>query len=292
MLLTPPRGHGGGHEIKSLRTQLVQSPTHYVENAFRAMGLTIERLNLDMDSAIREARELSYRKYLEDEAKFHSEILRKLTKNREMPNQIMAAIMKPIIQEQGFLNLPKEDLVLKVSAVSGEYVGRIFPYVYQLCLSTTQSRRARAGREFELVIEQIMKIYEYAYEAQSTVGAARFQELELAKAVDFLVPSTSAYQDNRPKCAVITAKTSLRERWQQVAEELQRTNVPAIYLLTLDEAVTDSVLERLIRYNITLVLLESEKKVKFSTVKQVLSFKDFFTHDLPHTLNYWKENNQ
>jgi hypothetical protein len=30
-------------------------------------------------------------------------------------------------------------------------------------------------------------------------------------------------------------KTSLRERWQEVAEEIERTKIPEIHLLTVDE---------------------------------------------------------
>ncbi|MEI7987029.1 MAG: type II restriction endonuclease [Armatimonadota bacterium] len=278
-------------EIRDFRARIVQPPSHYVRNAFAEMGLTADRLDANMDSAIIQIRELSYSKYLQDEAKFHAEVFKRLTETREIPSAIMSAIVKPLVGDKGFPQLSERDLVAKLSDVAGEFVGRIFPYVYQLCLSTTQSRRTRAGKEFEIVIEQIMAVYNYLFEAQSTIGAARFQELDLAKAVDFLVPSTDAYESNRPKCAVITAKTTLRERWQQVAEELQRTSVPAIYLLTLDDGLSEAVVQRLIRYNITLVLLESEKEAKFSNIDQVLSFKSFFSHDLPHVLSYWKDEN-
>ena len=278
-----------GDEIKSFRNRIVKVPSDYIVAAFTEIGLTVERLNENLDIAISSVRALSYSKYLEDEAKFHAEVFKHLTESRQVPREIMSALVQPLVGDLEFPTLSEKELALKVSNLTGEYVGRIFPYVYQLCLSTTQSRRTRAGREFELVIEHILSVYGYSFEAQSNIGAARFHELDLTKAVDFLVPNTGAYENNRPKCAVITAKTTLRERWQQVAEELQRTNVPAIYLLTLDESITDAVIQRLIRYNITLVLPESEKKAKFADADQVLSFKTFFTRDLPHVLNYWKE---
>jgi len=280
-----------GEEIKNFRSRTVLSPSQYVQAAILEMDLSIERLNINLDSAISETRAVSYAKYLQDEAMFHAEVFRHLTETREVPSQIMSAIVRPLVGDFEFPNLTEKELAITLSDLVGEYVGRVFPYVYQLCLSTTQSRRARAGREFELVIEQIMRIYGYEFEAQSSVGAARFQELDLAKAVDFLVPSAGAYESNRPKCAVVTAKTTLRERWQQVAEELQRTNVPAIYLLTLDESLSEAVVQRLIRHNITLVLPGVQKATKFANVDQVLSFKSFFTHDLPHILDYWKGDN-
>jgi hypothetical protein len=33
-------------------------------------------------------------------------------------------------------------------------------------------------------------------------------------------------------------KTSLRERWQEVAEEIERTKIPEIHLLTVDEDIS------------------------------------------------------
>ncbi len=275
-------------EIKRYRSAIIKPPAEYISIAFTEMGLTRERLNQDIDVAVKETRAFSYKRYLEDEARFHSEVFKQLTRQRELPGTIMTAIVKPIVGDHSFPLLNEQEMALRIGDLAGEFVGKIFPYVYQLCLSTTQSRRSRAGQEFELVIEQILKIYGYSYEAQSNVGAARFQELDLAKAVDFLVPSTDAYLSNRPKCAVITAKTTLRERWQQVAEELQRTNVPAIYLLTLDEKITDSVVKNLTKYNITLVVPGGQKDAKFSHIDQVLSFESFFVHDLPHVLAYWK----
>lgn len=275
-------------EIKRYRSEFIKPPADYIGTAFAEMSLTATELNEDIDAAVRKARSISYRHYLEDEAIFHTEVFKQLTRQRELPRAIMSAIVKPLVGDLEFPLLNEQEMALRISDLAGEFVGKIFPYVYQLCLSTTQSRRSRAGKEFELVIEQIMGIYGYAYESQSNVGTARFEELDLAKAVDFLVPSADAYLSNRPKCAVITAKTTLRERWQQVAEELQRTNVPAIYLLTLDEGVSESIVKKLTKYNITLVVPGGQKESKFSHIDQVLSFESFFAHDLPHVLAYWK----
>jgi hypothetical protein len=84
-------------------------------------------------------------------------------------------------------------------------------------------------------------------------------------------------------------KTTLRERWQEVAEELSRTNVPHIYLLTADTSVTLNVINTMKQYNITLVVYSNEKTNKFSESENVQDFARFFSIEMPHIISYWSK---
>ena len=271
-------------EIQSFRKRIVKSPSHYIQEALVINRLTRETIQLDFDQAIFSTRALSYASYLKDESRFHAQVFKHLSEQREIPRLVLEELALKI----NFSSENESSVVVgKIAELTGEYVGRIFPYVYELSLSTTQSRRSRAGKEFEALIEFVLKILEIKFETQAAIGKKRFESTGLGKIVDVIVPGIAEYGNHRQNCAVITAKTTLRERWAEVAEELQRTNVPKIYLLTLDEDISIQTVDLMKQYNITLVMPAKNKDQKFSDNARVLSFEQFFSHDLPHVLSYF-----
>lgn len=273
--------------IRIFRTKVVKDSPSYINKAAGEIGLTSEMLEKDINSVIFKLRSKIYELYLKDESRFHTEIIAHLTKTRKLPKSIMEAILLPIVSDEEFPSLSIDDLTKKLSEVAGQYVGRVFPYLYQLCLSSTQARRSRAGSEFECILKKIFDMLNYTCEMQSQIGSTIFSEVNLGKSVDMLVPNVEGYRSDPQECAVITAKTTLRERWTQVAEELQRTNIPRIYLVTLDNNITKDVVERMRRYKITLVVPDHQKNSTFSKEKQVHGFQNFFFRDIPHILAYW-----
>jgi hypothetical protein len=48
-------------------------------------------------------------------------------------------------------------------------------------------------------------------------------------------------------------KTSLRERWQEVAEEIERTKIPEIHLLTVDEDISKNKAQEMANHNIIVI---------------------------------------
>ncbi len=273
-------------EIKKARDRIIQNPKSYAKNLLREEKFTKEDLERDIEGIIENTREKIWESYLIDEAVFHKEILVHLSKTRHLPRQILHNLIAKNILE-GDQKINKLDFANKVAEVVGEYTGKIMPYIYQLSLSTTNSRRSRSGQTFETLIEALFDIFDYSYTNQSSIGNANY-ESNLGKKVDLIVPNIDSYIKNRPKCAVVTMKTSLRERWQEVAEELNRTNVPHIYLLTVDKNVTKNTVSIMKRYNITLVVYRSEKDAKFSDFSNVQDFHTFFLHEMPHILSYWE----
>jgi len=274
--------------IKEFRRRIIKEPKHYAQTILTQKGITRETLAENVEGVLRNAREEVWQMYLQDESKFHSEVLAYLVKNRNVPKEILTKIIDSELLGVDYSVLTKEQLTEQMARVVGEYAGRIMPYIYCLSLSTTQSRRSRAGKTFEHIIETFMEVFGYPYKDQSALGTNFYRQNNLGKKVDLIVPGADEYARNRSKCAVVTMKTSLRERWQEVAEELSRTNIPHIYLLTLDDAITSNVVNTMNQYNITVVLYSTEKVSKFSDKENVQDFQTFFLKEMPHIISYWK----
>ncbi len=126
--------------------------------------------------------------------------------HRELPNTILETIVK----KNTSLNLENLELV---KASIGAFTGEIMPYIYEVTLSTTNSRRSRAGTTFEHIITYIMGYFEYPYVEQASLGTAFYKTNDLGKLVDGILPSAKAYQSHRSMCVVISMKTTIRERW-------------------------------------------------------------------------------
>ncbi|MRB24902.1 restriction endonuclease, partial [Bacillus thuringiensis] len=67
------------------------------------------------------------------------------------------------------------------------------------------------------------------------------------------------YSLEKRKCSLISMKTTLRERWQEVPEEMKRTGAQEMFLLTLDDGITKNTIESLASHNITLVVPDDLK---------------------------------
>lgn len=276
-----------GEVIQNYRAKYIKEPKEYAIQIFAEKGVTHAALKQDIEGILESTREAVWIKYLQDEAIFHKEVLEHLIKVRNLPKTILEAILEENFFSLDLTHLSKEKVVEKIAGIVGEYTGRVMPYIYQLSLSTTQSRRSRAGKVFEKIIETFFDIFSYSYQNQSSLGNASYNASHLGKKVDLIVPNGESYLKNRPKCAVITIKTSLRERWQEVAEELSRTNVPHIYLLTVDTEVTPNTVKIMKQYNITLVVYRKVKTSKFNSFENVQDYEEFFLKEMPHILSYW-----
>ncbi len=172
--------------------------------------------------------------------------------------------------------------------ICGEYAGRISPYIYELSLSNTQSRRSRAGKTFEQVIYEIYRSFKFDFVSQGEVGRATFTDQGLGKIVDSLLPGIAEFQKRRDKVIIGTMKTTLRERWQEVIEEVVRTNLPRIYLLTMDDDISENKAIQMGKHNVVIVVLKSVKqKATLVGMENIISFESYFLEEIPETLRYW-----
>ncbi|HEH5611890.1 TPA: restriction endonuclease [Staphylococcus aureus] len=146
--------------------------------------------------------------------------------------------------------------------------------IYALQLSNTQSRRSRAGKEFESIIELVLMGANIEFVTQGSIGSGVFESSELAKLVDCVVPGAAEYNLNKRNTSLISAKTSLRERWQEVGDEMSRTKAKEMYLVTLDESISEKTLKLIEKNNIIIVTTKSVIDKNYLNSSIVISFED------------------
>ena len=78
----------------------------------------------------------------------------------------------------------------------------------------------------------------------------------LGKKVDSILPNINCFSRRRNKTIIGTMKTTLRERWQEVAEEIERTKIPEIHLLTVDQEISSSKASEMANHNIVVVVYD------------------------------------
>lgn len=150
-----------------------------------------------------------------------------------------------------------------------------FPHIDGILLSAAQTRKSRAGASFELHIERLLADGGIPHEVQVVADAK--------KRPDFVLPSFAAYMDplrDRNGALVLSAKTTLRERWKQVHGEMRNCD---LFLATVDESIAENAIKDMARQGIILVVPESLKKSDTTVYKSqpnVISFKSFFETEL------------
>jgi len=151
---------------------------------------------------------------------------------------------------------------------------RGFPELNATFLSASQHRKSRAGRSFEKHIARLLRDGNVGFEEQAVTGGRR---------PDFVLPSLSVLKNKTrsiDEALVLSAKTTLRERWKQVAMEKFNCD---LFLATVDDRVSSEAIDDMQRQNICLVVPESLKTSKESSyVKKsnVITFRDFFDNKI------------
>lgn len=146
-------------------------------------------------------------------------------------------------------------------------------HIYALTLSNTQSRRSRAGKEFESIIELIFIGAGIFIDSQGNIGKQEFIEKGLGKLVDLVSPGVLEYIINKRNTVLISAKTTLRERWQEVPEEMGRTGAREMFLATLDKQISADVLDTLYEANIQITTTSEIKEAYYADNDRVLTFE-------------------
>jgi hypothetical protein len=260
-------------EIKAERSK-VAAPSKYVSDYLTYMSISDNQIRENVEFLLLDIRELIYENYLVDEARLNTNLMKKLFQS-DIPfvkQQLQIALSALPEDLSNFSKGKVEALIIEGIA---EASGACFSYIQALSTSNTNARRSRAGTTFETLFAKALTAFKIPFEDQNSLGSQFYSDNNLGKKVDFIVPSSKQYEDLRNKCAIISTKTTLRERWQQVVEELERSNVPHIYLATLGEDVTQNVLNIMKNYNITLVV-PSAVRSKYPESHNVIDFKLFF----------------
>ena len=273
--------------IKEYRNKHIRTSQEIVEFALSKNITYLKQIKTkQVSKCISELRETVWQEYLLDEVNFNAILMRDLHKILETPKEILEVLLN-----NNITNKKGEELVETIKEICGEYAGRVFPYIYKLSLSNTQSRRSRAGKSFEAIIYKIYENLGYEYDSQSKVGRKIFDSLGLGKKVDSILPNIKCYAKRRNKTIIGTMKTSLRERWQEVAEEIERTKIPEIHLLTADESIPKSKAQEMANHNIIVVTYDwVANSSALKSMKNIISFEEFLFEEIPNILKYWNEN--
>lgn len=289
--LTPDETHSFANFIKNQRKELIPSTKETVNKAIFTHKDEIDVLlnNNNISKLIIELRELCYEQFLLEESKFNAVILSTIAKEFNALQTILRDINSNLYT---FRHLSEEQFLQKVGHLFGKFAGCISPYIYQLCLSNTQSRRTRAGKVFEGIIYSLYEYYGFSYDSQKSIGKKVFSSLGLGKVVDSILPSAKAFSMYRNKTIVGSMKTTLRERWQEVVEEISRSNLPNIHLLTVDHNIPVSKAKQMSEHNIVLVVTRDVKqKTSLNKMHNIIDFEAYFTKEIPQIMAYWRCNN-
>lgn len=273
-------------KIKEYRSKIIRSSQEIVDSICEEHSEYLMKIseNKEVSLVISQLREKVWNEFLIDEIEFNAILMKDLHKILDTPREILDILIESrIVDKEG------EELFSSIKELCGEYAGRVFPYLYRLSLSNTQSRRSRAGKTFESIIYKIYGVLGYKFDSQSKVGRKLFDMAGLGKKVDSILPGIEEFNKRRNKTIVGTMKTTLRERWQEVAEEIERTKIPEIHLLTVDEDISTSKAEEMANHNIVIVgykwIAESEK---LKHAKNIISFEEYFFEEIPLIFDFWK----
>lgn len=145
----------------------------------------------------------------------------------------------------------------------------------RIMLSASQQRKSRAGYSFEHQIEAMLEAGNIPFGKQVVI--------EARKRPDFVLPSLRHLQkvlEGPGRGLILSAKTTLRERWKQVEREMRGSD---LFLATVDETVAANAIEDMASMNITLVVPESLKRSKSTEYVRhdnVVDFASFFGREL------------
>lgn len=134
-----------------------------------------------------------------------------------------------------------------------EFISGHYDDIYNLSLSNTQARRTRSGGEFETILEIALLWSGLPVDYQANIGLKIFDNYGLKKQMDLVVPGVQEFEIDNNKTVVISMKTTLRERHQEVNDEKKSVSAAKIYLATMDIALSLNLLKSIKSNNIILV---------------------------------------
>ena len=237
--------------VKEERLRWFQTPYDLVYDIFISLGYDKVKKQYFKDNAseiVEKLRENSWASFVPKEREFTSEMLLKL------------------VDEENIKGMNGLDAII--------WFTENFPdHIYALTLSNTQSRRSRAGKEFESIIELLLMGAGIPMDSQGNIGKQMFVNKGLGKLVDVVSPGVVEFIIDKNDTVLVSAKTTLRERWQEVPEEMGRTGAKEMFLATLDESISEEVLSTLYEANIRIVTTRRIKDKYYSQNKRVLDFE-------------------
>lgn len=238
--------------IQSKRKNDFIKPYELAYKSFLNLGLDKENFHFffkNASSIVENMREECWKNYLIAEDEFSKSVLKSLF-------------------------LPEENNAITNKESVYKFIDSHVNDFYTLSLSNTQSRRSRAGTEFEAIIELLFMGAGIIIDSQGFLSSGIFAEHNLGKSVDLISPGVTEYGIQKRTCSLVSCKTSLRERWSEVIEEKERTGASEIYLTTLDSKISPKTLSILNDKNVIPVVTDSLKKLYYSKNRNVITYEE------------------
>ena len=274
---------GWKETIRALRRDYIKTAEDYVTDVMPKLDFNqTKQIKKNTSDFISKIYSNSYTRYLKDEQIVSKEVIENLLLTPEAKT-FLKNTAKPLSDEIS-KNVDDEKVKDIVTELLSSSLHTFNEKIYQFNLSTTNSRRARSGKTFEIIIQILCEdVYGYPVNTQAMVGRPIWDSNNLKK-IDFLIPDLKTYRTNRVNSLLISTKTSLKERWEQIVSELVISRAPQIYLCTLDKTINEGLIQSMSEHNITLVLLKKQKE-KFKSHSNVISFETLFNTVIPKALS-------
>ncbi|RWR49870.1 restriction endonuclease [Sinirhodobacter ferrireducens] len=157
------------------------------------------------------------------------------------------------------------------------------PRIDALMLSASQQRKSRAGYSYEHHIEAMLRGGQIPFEKQVVI--------EAKKRPDFILPSLAFVSRADALAAtglILSAKTTLRERWKQVEREKGNRR---LYLTTVDENIAGNAIQDMEGIGVQLVIPESlmdARETEYAGHQNVLTFRRFCDEIVQPNLEAWR----
>jgi hypothetical protein len=270
--------------IKSYRNKYIRKSQDIVDEVLiKNPSFLIQLKKQKVSKPISELREIVWKEYLQDEVEFNIALMKTLPEILKTPKSLIETIVNNRITE-----LKGEELLSEVRNICGEYAGRVYPYIYKVALSSTQSRRSRSGSTFESIIYAVYEALNYPFASQSKVGRKIFTELGLGKKVDSILPNMECYEKRRNKTIIGTMKTSLHN-WKEYSQLIKK-EIPYIYLLTVDKLISKRKAQEMNSHNIIVVTYDwIANSESLKQMKNIISFEEYLFEEIPFYFNFWKK---
>ena len=155
--------------VKSNRSAFFETPYDLVYRAFEKLGFN----NQNHD-------------FFKENASYVVEKLRNECWNSYIPveKEFISQMLCSLIDDNQLSGLSPREAVVWFAETHPEHI-------YQLSLSNTQSRRSRAGKEFEAIIEMVLIGAGIPMDTQGNIGKKMFVEKGLGKLVDTVSPGVA-----------------------------------------------------------------------------------------------------
>jgi hypothetical protein len=259
------------NDLRRIRRQYIPTSERIVAEAFRELDYTREVLSPDevraqFDSLLHGV----WRKTLEVLERYEERAY-----GEKAIAEVIRLHAEDLRRAREGMRADGDDAVSLESAIRGLFQVW-YPELRALFLSISQSRKSRGGKDFELQLRKLLELMEVPY-----------QPPDRTNRVDFMIPSYEHYARNRNQCIVISAKRTLRERWQEVVDELHKMNCPNVYLATADERISADKKDDIWRRNIYLVVWDDVKARLFPTDDSVVSYSHLAGQVIPHFAKLW-----